>query len=229
MLWLLDGVDQISYDAVSCLLPTLSPRRAEAVCSLRSREARVQRILAELLLRRAVLQEFGLSALPALQTGEKGKPFFPDFPALQFNLSHCKNAVACALDTAPLGVDVQELRRLHRGSGGKEPSLYRILSPREREWVTEAGSDAERDARFLTVWTCKEAYGKALGCGYLYDLKSTEFLPNPETWRQYGFFFSCGILSDAVWTLCAQTGLPTVTLTASDFLAEAISEYSESR
>ena len=229
MLWLLDGVDQISYDAVSNFLPTLSPRRAQTVCSLRSREARVQRILAELLLRRAVRQEFGLSALPALQTGEKGKPFFPDFPALQFNLSHCKNAVACALDTAPLGVDVQELRRLHREDEGQEPSLYRILSPRERTWVTEAACDAERDARFLTVWTCKEAYGKALGCGYLYDLKATEFLPYSEKWRQYGFFFSCGILSDAVWTLCAQTGLPTVTLTASDFLAEAISEYSESR
>ncbi len=229
MLWLLDGVDQISYDAVSCLLPTLSLRREQAACSLRSREAQVQRFFAELLLRRAVRQEFGLPELPAMQAGEKGKPFFPDFPALQFNLSHCKNAVACALDTAPLGVDVQELRPLHRRSGQKEPAIYRILSPRERTWVTEAACDAERDVRFLTVWTCKEAYGKALGCGYLYDLKSTEFLPYPEKWRQYGFSFLCGTLADAVWTLCAQTSLPTVTLTASDLLAEAILKCSELR
>ena len=56
---------------------------------------------AELLLRRALWCEYGTDALPEIALGPKGKPSFPALPGLQFNLSHCRRAVACALDTAP--------------------------------------------------------------------------------------------------------------------------------
>lgn len=227
MLWILNGVDQISYHAVSRFLPSLSAHRRQTVLAMRSEAARVQRVLAELLLHHAVRTEFGLSELPTVQTGEKGKPFFPDSPALHFNLSHCKTAVACAMDSAPLGVDVQELRSLYRSSPGANPSVYRVLSPFERAWVTDGESESEREGRFLAVWTCKEAYGKAIGCGYLYDLKITEFCPHGESWRQYGYSFELGQTPDYVWALCAQVSLPVKTVSASSFLADETRFFAE--
>ena len=57
----------------------------------------------------------------ALEREAGGKPFFPGFPQLQFNLSHSRGAAVCALHHLPVGVDVERLRqpprRLARGLG----------------------------------------------------------------------------------------------------------------
>ena len=71
------------------------------------------------LLAEALARERGLTGLPAIAAGANGKPFFPDRPDLQFNLSHSHGAAVCALHHLPIGVDVERLRpaprRLSRG------------------------------------------------------------------------------------------------------------------
>jgi phosphopantetheinyl transferase len=72
----------------------------------------------------------------------------------------------------------------------------------------EAGETPdERNRRFAAVWTCKEAWGKALGVGYLYDLQSTAFRPKKRPWQQYGFTFRHLDLGDTCLTLCAGSAL----------------------
>ena len=114
MLWILEHLDQLNTEAVISFLPRLSEARRNRVLSMKPEGPRVQSVLAELLLRRALREEFGLAELPKIETGEKGKPFFPDYPEIHFNLSHCKYAVACALDSAPVGVDAEAHGRLRR-------------------------------------------------------------------------------------------------------------------
>ena len=233
MLWILEHVDQLNTEAVLSLLPQISEGRRARVLSITHIPAKVRSVLAELLLRRALREEYGLAELPKIETEEKGKPFFPDHPEIHFNLSHCKYAVACALDRAPVGVDAEALGRLlrpgaqpvsetgdpktspaRRGGGpppravegsprrqspsgrgnqlpspSSEPLLLRVLSEAERAWVLAGESPAEQDRRFTAVWTCQEAWGKAQGVGILYDLKSTCFLPDKGTWKQYDTFF----------------------------------------
>lgn len=219
MLWILEHIDQLNTDAVLSLLPRLSEARRARVLSMTHVPSKVRSILAELLLRHALREEYGLTELPRIETGEKGKPFFPERPELHFNLSHCQTAAACALDASPLGVDVQELRPLRRAArplaaaspslplegklsplrtlakeeavsqAGKTPPVYRILSEPERAWVEAGETPAEQDRRFTAVWTCKEAWGKTLGVGILYDLKSTCFIPDKESWIQYDSMF----------------------------------------
>lgn len=209
MLWLMENVDQIAFSELAHLLPKLSPGRRERILSMTNEPAMVRSALAELLLLYALREEYGLTYLPRTDTGEKGKPFFPDRPEICFNLSHCKTAVACALDASPVGVDVQEVRSPCRAAPdtGKAPPVYRVLSETERVWV-EAGQTPEiRDRRFTAVWTCKEAWGKALGVGYLYDLQSTAFRPKKRPWQQYGFTFRYLDLGDTCLTLCAGRAL----------------------
>ena len=204
MLWILEHVEQLDPAEVLRLLSHVSEPRRARVLSMKNEAAQVRSILAELLLRHALREEQGLTDLPRIETGEKGKPFFPDRPDLQFNLSHCKTAVACALDAAPLGVDVQEVRPLRRsGKGMALPSSFRVLSASELAWVTEESAPEEQDCRFTAVWTCKEAYGKANGEGFVYDLRSTDFLPRAGSWPQYGFTFTHADLSGTLLTLCS--------------------------
>ena len=251
MLWILEHLDQLNTEAVISFLPRLSEARRNRVLSMKPEGPRVQSVLAELLLRRALREEFGLTELPRIETGEKGKPFFPDYPKIHFNLSHCKYAVACALDRAPVGVDAEALGRLlrpgaqpvsetgdpktspaRRGGGpppravegsprqqspsgidvrlpspSSEPLLLRVLSEAERDWVLAGETTKEQDRRFTAVWTCKEAWGKALGVGILYDLKSTCFLPDKGTWKQYDTFFRHFSREKYELTLCSRDPL----------------------
>ena len=238
MLWILEDIETLDPEAVLRFLPAISEPRRARVLSLTHGPARVRSILAELLLRHALRAEYGLRSLPRLETGEKGKPFFPDRPDLQFSLSHCQTAVACALAPAPVGVDVQEVRPLRRaarplaaasddaaprrdGTLPSAPPVYRILSEPERAWVEAGETPAEQDRRFTAVWTCKEAYGKALGVGFHYDLRSTCFLPETETWRQYDTSFLHLSREAYELTLCAASALSIQTLTPSDLMDAA--------
>ena len=254
MLWILEHLDQLNTEAVLSCLPRLSAARRNRVLSMKPEGPRVQSVLAELLLRRALREEFGLTELPKIETGEKGKPFFPDHPEIHFNLSHCKYAVACALDSAPVGVDAEAHGRLRRdgalpsaiglkdqGSGIRErrdgtlPSasscrgghwppassnhaLFRVLSEAERDWVLAGETPEEQDRRFTAVWTCKEAWGKALGLGILYDLKSTGFLPETGNWRQNAFCFTHLSRGEYELTLCSAKPLSIRRLTPSELM-----------
>lgn len=204
MLWLLENLETVTLEALEPLLPRISESRLARVLSMKQAQARVQSVLAELLLRHSLQAEYGLAELPKIATGKKGKPFFPDHPGVHFNLSHCKTAVACALDSAPVGVDVQEIRPLRDRHRSPVPSVYRVLSEKERTWVEAGKTFAEQDRRFTAVWTCKEAYGKAVGEGFLYDLRSTEFLPRKKPWQQSGYLFRYCDLGDTALTLCAE-------------------------
>ena len=228
MLWLIENVEQITLSDVVPLFPCLSEARREKLASFRHEPSAVQSGLAELLLRHALREEYGLNELPAIETGKKGKPFFPDRPEIHFNLSHCKTAVACALAAAPVGVDVQEYKPLCRAArplaaaderhSSKEtrrdkqclsaPPIYRILSEPERAWVEAGETPAEQDRRFTAVWTCKEAYGKKTGDGFLYDLRSTCFIPDKASWQQYDSLFFRLSREEYELTLCADQPMP---------------------
>ena len=254
MLWILEHVDQLNTEAVLSLLPQISEGRRARVLSITHIPAKVRSVLAELLLRRALREEYGLAELPKIETEEKGKPFFPDHPEIHFNLSHCKYAVACALDRAPVGVDAEAHGRLRRdgalpsaiglkdqGSGIRErrdgtlPSasscrgghlppassnhaLFRVLSEAERDWVLAGETPEEQDRRFTAVWTCKEAWGKALGLGILYDLNATCFLPMQESWRQENFTFFHRSRDAYELTLCSAKPLSIRRLTPSELM-----------
>ena len=81
--------------------------------------------------------------------------------SLRFNLAHSGGVVACIVtDDRQAGVDVEDLgRRL------VEPDLWhRYCAPSEVADI-EAQPEQERHHRFLTYWTLKEAYLKAIGLG----------------------------------------------------------------
>lgn len=108
------------------------------------------------LLLRGLQIEYGLSVLPEISFGECGKPFFPAYPFIHFNISHCDKAVACIISNKRVGIDVETINPFD-----KELAQY-ICSPQELESVMNHPDQA---LAFTILWTKKESFCKLTGKG----------------------------------------------------------------
>jgi 4'-phosphopantetheinyl transferase len=85
----------------------------------------------------------------------------PGTASLDFNISHTKGLVACAVTGAPdVGLDVENIDR----RAVDEDLPRRFFSPAEVA-ALEALPEPARASRFFDYWTLKEAYIKARGMG----------------------------------------------------------------
>lgn len=150
------------FDLQAALAELSEQRRQQA---LRFRFERGQRTcaLAYLLLKRALHEEFGIDELPQFEYGEHGKPLLVGHPDIHFNLSHCREAVACVVSRRPVGIDVESVGRY-------KESVARYTMNDEELAMIEA---AERpEVAFIRLWTMKEARLKLTGEGITDDLKT---------------------------------------------------------
>ena len=150
------------FDLESALLE-LSDQRREQALRFKYEQGRRTCVLAYLLLKRALREEYGITENPIFEYGEHGKPFIVGHPEIFFNLSHCREAVACAVSNRPIGIDVESVRQF------KESLVRYTMNEREVAQIMEA----ERpDVAFIRLWTMKEARLKLTGEGISHDLKT---------------------------------------------------------
>ena len=126
---------------------------------------------------RTVLSRYGPLPPEAwrFETTPHGKPFLAPVqagnPPLNFNLSHTRDVVACAVAVdARLGIDVQESGR----PADVTSIAKRHFTAIERQLLTGCPPE-EVEVRFAEIWTLKEAYIKAVGLGLSLPLDSFGF------------------------------------------------------
>lgn len=157
--------------------------------------------LAYALVRHAVRQTYGVAPRPEdWQRTEYGKPFLPAWPEIQVNLSHSGQVALCAVDTTPVGVDVQ--REIAPVS---DALVRRVCTPPERRWLE---GQPRREAAFATLWTLKESYLKYRGDGLSGGLKTFTVYPAREkvlTDRAGVRFSMCTLRPGYQAALCAGT------------------------
>jgi Phosphopantetheinyl transferase len=112
--------------------------------------------------------EFNAHGKPAIANALSGP--------LHFNLSHTQNLAALAVTRcAPVGVDVEKIKTVEQVRGLAE----RCFTDGEIAFVF-GGDKAAVMERFFKLWTLKEAYIKAHGCGMSLSLHSVAFDPLAE-------------------------------------------------
>ena len=133
------------------------------------------------LLAQAAAAEWGLFPLPDIARHPGGKPYLPDHPSLHFNLSHSGGLALCALDAAPVGVDIQVVKPLR-------PALpRRVCSPEELAWL-EAQPDLW--SSFALLWSLKESRVKESGQGLTVSIPSIRVpLPSEAPTQLDGLWF----------------------------------------
>jgi 4'-phosphopantetheinyl transferase len=107
-----------------------------------------------------------------------GKPAIanPLDQPLHFNLSHTQNLAALAVTReAAVGVDVEKIKPVDHVRGLAE----RCFADEEIGYVFDGDQNALLQ-RFFKVWTLKEAYLKARGCGMSLSLHSVIFTPQAQ-------------------------------------------------
>ncbi len=144
-------------------LAALPPQRREQALRYRREHDRKLCAAAYQLLRRGVNECFGLAEAPALSYGSGGKPSVAGHPEIHFNLSHCREAAVCAVDTVPVGVDVESIRPLDDAVAERVLSAAELARVRQSLWP---------QVEFIRLWTMKEALLKLTGEGISRDLKT---------------------------------------------------------
>lgn len=136
---------------------------------------------ARILLRRVLSQYEDVA--PAdwrFETNPWGKPRITAIPGvapLQFNVSHSRQHIVCAVTrSSELGIDVED----------RIPDDFRDLAtaffaPVEIGWLDAAHDLDQARLRFLTLWTLKEAWVKARGTGLSTPLDGFSVLPDAST------------------------------------------------
>ncbi len=137
-------------------LAEISEQRREQALRYRHELGRRQCVLAYLLLKRALREEFGITENPMFAFGEHGKPTLVGHPDIHFNLSHCREAVACVVGSRPVGIDIESVRPL------KESLVRYTMSETEQQKIFGAENPA---LMFTRLWTMKEASLKLTGEG----------------------------------------------------------------
>ena len=85
-----------------------------------------------------------------------GAPYLPARPDLHISLSHCRTAVAAAVSTHAVGIDIESRRKIN-------PSLIgRVCTPDEQQAINRSD---DPEMAFLQLWTRKEAVLKCRGTG----------------------------------------------------------------
>lgn len=110
--------------------------------------------------------------------GEHGKPYLKDFPNIHYNISHTDGLAVCAIGNMQLGIDVERIRPFHKSI------LRKVLSDEERGNL-EGLPEEEHSEYFFRLWTLKECYVKAVGCGITIPLTGISF-----EWKEDGITLS---------------------------------------
>jgi 4'-phosphopantetheinyl transferase len=135
-------------------LAAVSPQRREY--ALRYRHERDQRlcVAAYRLLQQALLKEYGIDELPQFIYNQQDKPLLEGHPDIHFSLSHCREAVACAIGVEPVGIDIETLDHY------SEEVATRVMNEQE---MLQIKASPEPAREFTRLWTMKESLYKLTG------------------------------------------------------------------
>lgn len=151
MIYIDDHIDEFDLQQA---LTQVSPSRREY--ALRYRHERDQRccVAAYRLLQRALLQQYGLGGTLELIHDRGGRPALAGYPDIHISLSHCREAVAVAVDDQPIGIDIETLDHY------SEDVAHHVMSEAEMQQILSA---VEPATTFTRLWTMKESLFKLTG------------------------------------------------------------------
>lgn len=146
------------------LLTRVSPEKSARIQRFYRMEDRLRGLVADILIRSIIIPKTGLKNNGIeFYTNDYGKPFLKGKVDFQFNLSHSGIWVVAAVDTQPIGIDVENIQTidLDISKNYYSPDEHRELMSKE-----------DKFSYFFTLWSLKESYIKIVGKGLSLPLNS---------------------------------------------------------
>lgn len=163
-IYLNDDIERMDEEQTMALINTLPEWRRQRALRFKHLAGRRECAVAYSLLCQALREVYGIHEAPHFDVGEHGKPTLRDYPHIHFNMSHCQKAVICVISDAPIGVDIERVRK-------QNASLTDYTMNEEEIEQIEASDQPEM--MFTRLWTAKEAVLKLQGTGIQDTLKDS--------------------------------------------------------
>lgn len=150
-------ISTISEEEFNRWFQEMSPQRQDKCNRMIKELAKKQCIAADHLIKVALGEAIDIPPNKVeIQLSPSGKPYVEGNP-VYFSVSHSENLVACVVSDRPVGIDVEFVRPI-------APSIQeRICTDAELKHLRSFKNDEERNLRFFTLWTRKEALFKRNG------------------------------------------------------------------
>lgn len=158
-----DDIQDISDTELQMILLWIPAWRREEALRFKHRQGQLECALSYMMLCQCISVNYGFDCQPHFVIGEHGKPTLKEYPDIHFNISHCKKAIAVAVNDSPIGIDVECI-------GRENDSLARYVLNDDELHQMEASEDPS--ALFAKYWTQKEAVFKFYGSGIRDDIKN---------------------------------------------------------
>lgn len=156
------NIKEMTTEEYDAAMTMMSAERRRRISDFPAEDDRKRSAAGELLLRRALGEQLGVSAEAAPLTWEEsGKPA-ANAEGVYLSVSHSGPWVLCALGDKPLGVDVEVIR------GADQKFMARACSEAEMAYINFGREGCYH--RFWECWTAKEALFKVTGKGPLLSL-----------------------------------------------------------
>jgi len=182
MLYICNKINLINDDLLSTFLPLLSEERRVKYNRLRSMTGKKGSVVAYLLLRLALSDEYDINDTVEFEYAKNGKPFLRDHPDIYFNLSHSGDAAACVVAGVEVGVDIQCVKPI------SDKVAKRVLTSDEYRVFKDT---PEPDDWFCRIWTMKESFVKKTGQGMAVDFREISAGDINDAYVNKGAGFYC--------------------------------------
>ena len=173
-MWFLYNIDEFTDNDYNKCLGLMEPTRKAKLLSGKHTLTRDMSIFGEWVTKTELSKITGIDIENIkLARTEKGKPYAVDIPYF-FNISHCENLLAIAIDKKSIGIDIEKIKPL------KSDVTKALCTQSDIDFLNSADDDKMRLVNFYKIWTAKEAYFKMLGSG-ITNLKSINYCDlNPK-------------------------------------------------
>lgn len=180
----------------------VSPERRKKTDAYRFGKDKYLSLGAELLLQKA-LGDLGCPAPVGFSFGGNGKPYLKNAPGVYFNLSHSGKYAVCALSSAEVGCDIEEIRSY------PDAVAKKILTQREYAELLSIPEAERKNTAFFRYWTLKESFikytGSGFGGGSLPEIRFSEreIAAYVDGQRQDCSLFECSLVPGCAIGICS--------------------------
>lgn len=161
------------------LMYSLSKARQEKINSYKYTINKKQSLGAGILLKEALKKYKIKEKNIILKTNEYGKPYIENYENIYFNISHSNDYSILVISNKEVGCDIEKIKRVNKFVIGK------CFSKNEQYYIKNSFN---KESTFIQIWTIKESYLKALGCGLNKEMNELDFVNKNEIIQTYNNF-----------------------------------------
>lgn len=152
----------------------VSDSKASAIKKYLFRMDAIRSLTGESMIRHIISQKYDMENHDiSFRKNAFSKPFVKDLSSFHFNISHAGKWVVCAIDSRPIGIDIEKVKKIDLQIAN------RFFSKTEVNDLYRQSYSDQTDY-FYKLWTLKESYIKMVGRGLSISLDSFSCSIQPD-------------------------------------------------